>query len=145
MTRSRAGIPKGETFRITAASVDREVRRDVIRCAGGQHWLMAEPDTSHGRGRWLLSWLCPPAPCSQAPDEEGVHAWAAFVQCDLLAELDLLQLGDSLRTAALERGCYDKKSFDVMVTIADLLVAEHDWSLQQSDGWLERMGLWHDD
>ncbi len=32
-----------------------------------------------------------------------------------------------------------------MVTIADLLVAEHGWSLQQSDGWLERMGLWQDD
>jgi hypothetical protein len=86
-----------------------------------------------------------PCPLFAAPDEEGVHAWAAFDQCHLLTELDLLQLGDSLRTAALERGCYVSESFDVMVTIADLLVADHGWSLQQSDGWLERMGLWQDD
>jgi hypothetical protein len=73
-----------------------------------------------------------------------VHAWAAFDQCDLLAELDLLQLGESLRTTALAQGGYDNESFDVMVTIADLLMAEHGWSIAQSDGWLERMGLWDD-
>ena len=32
-----------------------------------------------------------------------------------------------------------------MVTIADVLVAEHGWSFKQSDGWLEWMGLWQDD
>jgi hypothetical protein len=78
------------------------------------------------------------------PISQEVHAWAALDQCDLLAELDLLQLGESLHTAALGQGGYDNESFDVMVTIADLLVAEHGWSLQQSDGWLERMGLWEE-
>ncbi len=94
--------------------------------------------------RWLLSWLLPPPPEQRPPIHQELHAWAAFEQCDLLAELDLLHLGDSLRTAALAQGGYDNESFDVMVTIADLLVAEHGWSLQQSDGWLERMGLWDD-
>ena len=79
------------------------------------------------------------------PISRSLHAWAAFDQCDILAELDLLQLGESLRTAALEQGGYDTESFDVMVTIADVLVAEHGWSVAQSDGWLERMGLWQDD
>jgi hypothetical protein len=104
--------------------------------------------------RWLLSWLFPPspqaAPGGSSPPEQrppisrSLHAWAAFDQCDILAELDLLQLGESLRTAALEQGGYDNESFDVMVTIADVLVAKHGWSLQQSDGWLERMRLWDD-
>ena len=105
--------------------------------------------------RWLLSWLLPPpqeaAPSNSTPPDpipsgsQEIHAWAAFDQCDILAELDLLQLGESLRTAALEQGGYDNESFDVMVTIADVLVAEHGWSFEQSDGWLERMGLWQDD
>lgn len=80
-----------------------------------------------------------------APSGPSLHAWAAFEQCDILAELDLLQLGESLRAAALEQGGYDSESFDVMVTIADVFVAEHGWSVAQSDGWLERMGLWQDD
>ena len=96
--------------------------------------------------RSLVAPFRPPASRtgSDLPIRSEVHAWAALDQCDLLAELDLLQLGDSLRTAAQRSGGYDNESFDVMVTIADLLVAEHGWSLQQSDGWLERMGLWDD-
>ena len=32
-----------------------------------------------------------------------------------------------------------------MVAIADVLEADHGWSLEQSDAWLERMGLWEEE
>ena len=81
---------------------------------------------------------CPPPPLNAA------HAWASFEQGAWLAELDLLQLGDALsRTARLGEGD-PGELFDVMVTIADVLEREHGWSPQQSDGWLERMGLWEE-
>ena len=90
-------------------------------------------------------WISPCRHCDHLALASECHAWAAFDQCNILAELDPLQLGESLRTAALDQGGYDNESFDVMITIADVLVSEHGWSAAQSDGWLERMGLWQDD
>ena len=73
------------------------------------------------------------------------HALAAFEQGDWLAELELLQLANALQRTAISRGGYDGRSFDLMFTIADVLEADHGWSLEQSDGWLERMGLWQEE
>ena len=42
-------------------------------------------------------------------------------------------------------GGYDGRAFDLMFTIADVLEADHGWSFEQSDAWLERMGLWEDE
>ena len=36
-------------------------------------------------------------------------------------------------------------AFDVMVGIADLLESDHGWSTEQSEAWLDRMGLWEED
>ena len=47
--------------------------------------------------------------------------------------------------AAISRGGYDGRSFDLMVAIADVLEADHGWSFEQSDAWLERMGLWEEE
>jgi hypothetical protein len=33
----------------------------------------------------------------------------------------------------------------VMVGIADLLESDHGWSTEQSEAWLDRMGLWVED
>ena len=102
----------------------------------------------------LLRWLRSLVSAFRSPPSTGirddlpvspeVHAWAALDQCDILAELELLQLAQSLQEQAQRSGSYDNESFDVMVTIADLLEREHGWSLQQSDAWLERMGLWQE-
>ena len=73
------------------------------------------------------------------------HALAAFEQGDWLAELDLLQLGQALQRHALARGSYDGRAFDLMVCIADVLEADHGWSIEQSEAWLVRMGLWEED
>jgi hypothetical protein len=72
------------------------------------------------------------------------HALAAFEQGDWLAELDLLQLGQALQRSALARGSYDGRAFDLMVCIADVLEADHGWSIEQSEAWLVRMGLWEE-
>jgi len=32
-----------------------------------------------------------------------------------------------------------------MVAIADLLEADHGWSAEQSEAWLDRMGLWDEE
>jgi hypothetical protein len=32
-----------------------------------------------------------------------------------------------------------------MVGIADLLESDHGWSKEQSEAWLDRMGLWAED
>jgi hypothetical protein len=32
-----------------------------------------------------------------------------------------------------------------MFAIADVLQADHSWSFDQSDAWLERMGLWQEE
>ena len=47
--------------------------------------------------------------------------------------------------AAISRGGYDGRSFDLMFAIADVLEADHGWSFEQSDAWLERMGLWEEE
>jgi hypothetical protein len=73
------------------------------------------------------------------------HALAAFEQGDWLAELDLLQLANALQRSAISRGGYDGRAFDLMVAVADVLEADHGWSFEQSDAWLERMGLWEEE
>jgi hypothetical protein len=73
------------------------------------------------------------------------HALAAFEQGDWLAELELLQLANALQRTAMSRGGYDGRSFDLMFAIADVLEADHGWSFDQSDAWLERMGLWDEE
>jgi len=66
------------------------------------------------------------------------HALAAFEQGDWLAELDLLQLANALQRSAISRGGYDECAFNLMFAIADVLEADHGWSVEQSDAWLER-------
>ena len=73
------------------------------------------------------------------------HALAAFEQGDWLAELELLQLANALQGTAVSRGGYDGRSFDLMLAIADVLESDHGWSFEQSDAWLERMGLWDEE
>ncbi len=73
------------------------------------------------------------------------HALAAFEQGDWLAELELLQLANALQRSAISRGGYDGRSFDLMFAIADVLESDHGWSVEQSDAWLERMGLWEEE
>ena len=73
------------------------------------------------------------------------HALAAFEQGDWLAELELLQLANALQRTAITRGGYDGRSFDLMFAIADVLESDHGWSFEQSDAWLERMGLWEEE
>ena len=100
---------------------------------------------------WTRSCLTPPSRQQASADEltlppfQQDHAFAAFEQGDWLAELDLLQLGQALQRTAISRGGYDGRSFDVMVAIADVLEADHGWSFEQSDAWLERMGLWEEE
>jgi len=86
--------------------------------------------------------------CSSGPSGlpyQQDHALAAFEQGDWLAELELLQLANALQRSAISRGGYDGRAFDLMVAIADVLEADHGWSLEQSDAWLERMGLWEEE
>jgi hypothetical protein len=73
------------------------------------------------------------------------HALAALEQGDWLAELELLQLANALQRSAMSRGGYDGRSFDLMFAIADVLESDHGWSFEQSDAWLERMGLWDEE
>ncbi len=96
---------------------------------------------------WLRSLFQRPESCSfsEFSPFELDHAFAAFEQGDWLAELDLLQLGTALQRSAIARGGYDGRSFDVMVAIADVLQSDHGWSFEQSDAWLERMGLWEEE
>jgi hypothetical protein len=96
---------------------------------------------------WLRSLLQRPQNCSTTEfgPFELDHACAAFEQGDWLAELDLLQLGTALQRSAIARSGYDGRSFDLMVAIADVLEADHGWSFEQSDAWLERMGLWEEE
>ena len=88
----------------------------------------------------------PAAPVSSEPFPfQQEYALAAFEQGDWLAELDLLQLGQALQRNALARGSYDGRAFDLMVCIADVLEADHGWSIEQSEAWLVRMGLWEEE
>ena len=89
--------------------------------------------------------VCSPAVSPEPAPFQQEHALAAFEQGDWLAELDLLQLGQALQRNALARGSYDGRAFDLMVCIADVLEADHGWSIEQSEAWLVRMGLWDDD
>jgi len=73
------------------------------------------------------------------------HARAAFEQGDWLAELNLLQLANALQRSAISRGAYDEPAFNLMFASADVLEADHGWSFDQSDAWLERMGLWEEE
>ena len=73
------------------------------------------------------------------------HALATFEQGDWLAELELLQLANAMQHTAISRGGYDGRSFDLMFAIADVLEADYGWSFEQSDAWLERMGLWEEE
>ena len=97
---------------------------------------------------WTRSCLTPPTRQNPSANEltlpafQQDHAFAAFEQDDWLAELDLLQLGQALQRTAISRGGYDGRSFDLMVAIADVLQSDHGWSFEQSDAWLQRMGLW---
>jgi hypothetical protein len=99
----------------------------------------------------LVSWLHnlfqrhQPSPVSELAPFELDHAFAAFEQGDWLAELELLQLGSALQRMAIAHGGYDGRSFDLMFAIADVLEADHGWSFEQSDAWLERMGLWEEE
>ncbi len=81
---------------------------------------------------------------SGLPDQQD-HALAAFEQGDWLAELELLQLANALQRSAISRGGYDGRAFDLMFAIADVLEADHGWSFEQSDAWLERMGVWEEE
>ena len=103
----------------------------------------------------MLSWFRPPAACgssttltcptTELPPRQQDHALAAFEQGDWLAELELLQLANALQRTAMTRGGYDGRSFDLMFAIADVLESDHGWSFEQSDAWLERMGLWEEE
>ena len=96
---------------------------------------------------WLRSSLPRPQTCSTTVlGPFGLdHAFAAFEQGDWLAELELLQLANALQRSAISRGGYDGRAFDLMFAIADVLEADHGWSFEQSDAWLERMGLWEEE
>ena len=93
---------------------------------------------------WVSAFRPPPSPDTRddLPVSPEVHAWAALDQCDILAELELLQLAQSLQEQSQRSGCYDNESFDVMVTIADPLEREHGWSFQTSDAFPECSGPW---
>jgi len=103
----------------------------------------------------MLSWFRPIAPsgpsaalacpANELPPYQEDHSLAAFEQGDWLAELELLQLANALQRSAISRGGYDGRAFDLMVAIADVLEADHGWSVEQSDAWLERMGLWEEE
>ena len=96
---------------------------------------------------WLRSLLQRPQTCStnELSPFELDHAFAAFEQGDWLAELELLQLATALQRNAISRDGYDERAFNLMFAIAEVLEADHGWSLEQSDAWLERMGLWEEE
>ncbi len=70
------------------------------------------------------------------------HLWSAFEQGDWLAELELLQLGEVIRRRSQGGQGYSGELFDLMITIADGLERDHGWSAEQSEAWLQRMGVW---
>ena len=86
---------------------------------------------------------CPSKP-SGLPYQQD-HALAAFEQGDWLAELELLQLANALHRRAISLGEYDERAFNQMFAIAEVLERDHCWSFEQSDAWLERMGLWEEE
>ena len=96
------------------------------------------------------SCLAPPSRQQEQADELTVppfqqNSFAAFEPGDWLAELDLLRLGTVLQRTAITRGGYHGRAFNLMFAIADVLESDHGWSFEQSDAWLERMGLWEEE
>ncbi|WP_411868913.1 hypothetical protein [Vulcanococcus limneticus] len=95
----------------------------------------------------LLTW-CLPWQHSLWPSHwpwaraDAAHAQAAADQAGLLEELELLQLAQALQQQAQRQGGYAGEVFDLMIAIADLLESSHGWDPEQSDAWLERMGVW---
>jgi len=95
----------------------------------------------------LLAWCLPRQP-SRWPShwpwarDDAAHTQAAADQAGLLAELDLLQLAQALQQQVQSHGGYAGEVFDLMIAIADLLEHNHGWDPEQSDAWLERMGVW---
>lgn len=73
------------------------------------------------------------------------HTLAAFEQGAWLEELELLQLAQTVHRSARQRGGYDARAFDLVLSIADVLEAEHGWSTEQSEAWLERLGVWEEE
>ena len=86
-----------------------------------------------------------PCSTSELSPLQELHDLAAFEQGDWLTELELLQLGHAMQRSALNNSGCDDIVFDVMVGIADLLESDHGWSAEQSEAWLDRMGLWEED
>ncbi len=86
---------------------------------------------------WCRLWPWPPRARADA-----THAQAAAEQAGLLAELELLQLAQTLQEQAHSHGGYEGESFDLMLCIADRLEQHHGWDPEQCDAWLERMGVW---
>jgi len=76
------------------------------------------------------------------PTPDHDHARAAFEQGAWLAELELLALGQRLQRQAQCTPNPEPALFDLLITIADVLEADHGWSPQQSEAWLERLGAW---
>ena len=93
-------------------------------------------------GLWQRPCSIPAPPPQPLQQQDQRHALAAFEQGDWLEELELLQLGQALQRSARQRGGYDGETFDVMLTIADVLEADHGWTFAQSEAWLTRMGVW---
>ena len=73
------------------------------------------------------------------------HTLAAFQQSAWLEELELLQFAQAVHRSAGQRGGYDARAFDLVLSIADVLEAEHGWSTEQSEAWLERLGVWEEE
>lgn len=73
------------------------------------------------------------------------HTLAAFEQGAWLEELELLQLAQTVHRSARQRGGYDARAFDLVLSIADVLEAEHGWTTEQSEAWLERLGVWEEE
>jgi hypothetical protein len=119
--------------------------------AGGSGWSVGRPDEQGESGRtdgpepYGASHRFHCLPSSDALSPSWLLCCTAFEQGDWLAELDLLQLGQVLQRNALVRGSYDGRAFDLMICIADVLEADHGWSIEQSEAWLVRMGLWEEE
>ncbi len=79
------------------------------------------------------------------PVVHHVSSRTAFEQGDWMAELELLQLAQDLRSLADSSGGFEGELFDLMVSIADVLERDHGWERDQSNDWLIRMGLWEED
>ena len=74
----------------------------------------------------------------------GLSMYAVFAGADFGGGIwDLFSFGERKdeQRSAISRGGYDGRAFDLMFAIAEVLEADHGWSFEQSDAWLQRMGL----